>query len=227
VISVSHFTKRKLADEFRVSSTMIPNGFKRANNPSSKQTLEEKHGLSFQKRTILTVSSEESRKNVDVLLKSVAKIPDVQLVKVGSPVIQANREKNNKIIDVLDLHNKVTFLENISESDLSGLYRAADLFALISDFEGFGRPPIEAQLNGCPVLVSEIPAFRETLGESCGYVQDYEDPDGVAASIQTLLEDKDRREELVKEGYENSQRFHIDNIASKFRTVLTTMNDDH
>jgi glycosyltransferase involved in cell wall biosynthesis len=52
---------------------------------------------------------------------------------------------------------------------LADLYAAADCFVYPSRAEGFGIPLVEAAKFGCPVACSDIPPFREVLGEDAHY----------------------------------------------------------
>jgi glycosyltransferase involved in cell wall biosynthesis len=54
---------------------------------------------------------------------------------------------------------------------LADLYAGAIALVLPSWLEGFGLPPVEALSVGTPAIVSDLPAFRETLGaEGAVYV---------------------------------------------------------
>src|SRR5512140_731468 len=53
----------------------------------------------------------------------------------------------------------------VSDAALRALYENALCFVLPSLYEGFGIPPVEAMLCGCPVIVSTAPALVETCGE--------------------------------------------------------------
>ncbi|PJE78192.1 D-inositol 3-phosphate glycosyltransferase [invertebrate metagenome] len=48
--------------------------------------------------------------------------------------------------------------------DMQALYAGAEVFILPSLYEGFGMPVLEAQLCGCPVLISDIPSLNEASG---------------------------------------------------------------
>jgi glycosyltransferase involved in cell wall biosynthesis len=50
--------------------------------------------------------------------------------------------------------------------DLKELYEQTDVLVQPSREEGYGLPPVEAMQFGIPVLGSDIPAIRETLGDS-------------------------------------------------------------
>jgi glycosyltransferase involved in cell wall biosynthesis len=49
----------------------------------------------------------------------------------------------------------------VSEGELVALYQSAKALVFPSLYEGFGLPVLEAIINGCPVIASDIPAFRE------------------------------------------------------------------
>lgn len=53
----------------------------------------------------------------------------------------------------------------LPEEELPLLYSSARVFVFPSLWEGFGLPPLEAMACGTPVLCSDIPPLRETIGE--------------------------------------------------------------
>lgn len=59
------------------------------------------------------------------------------------------------------LQGKVRLLSGLSDAQLQGCYRHAALLLATSIVEGFGLPIAEAMLAGCPIVCSDIPAFRE------------------------------------------------------------------
>jgi glycosyltransferase involved in cell wall biosynthesis len=86
------------------------------------------------------------------------------------------------------------------------IYAAGDALVLLSEYEGFGLPPLEAQVAGLPVLCSDIAVFREVLGDGAEFVAQ-RDPDAVAAGLRRLVTDPARRAALVARGRENARRF--------------------
>ncbi len=55
------------------------------------------------------------------------------------------------------------------DDDLADLYAAADCFVYPSLTEGFGIPLVEAAKLGCPIACSDIPPFREVLGQQARF----------------------------------------------------------
>ncbi|HEX8931956.1 MAG TPA: glycosyltransferase, partial [Patescibacteria group bacterium] len=50
----------------------------------------------------------------------------------------------------------------------------ARAFISTSLMEGFGLPPLEAMSAKCPVILSDIPAFREVCGDVAFYFDPYD-----------------------------------------------------
>lgn len=63
------------------------------------------------------------------------------------------------------LSNNVVFTGYIPSIDLVRIMKYADLLIQPSEYEGFGIPPLESMYLGTPVLLSDIPVFREIYKE--------------------------------------------------------------
>jgi glycosyltransferase involved in cell wall biosynthesis len=61
------------------------------------------------------------------------------------------------------------WLDAASDECLEDLYQYATCLIAASKGEGFGLPLIEAARHGVPMIVREIPVFREVAGESAYY----------------------------------------------------------
>jgi glycosyltransferase involved in cell wall biosynthesis len=73
-------------------------------------------------------------------------------------------------IDRLHLDRRVILLNGITDPELRWCYRNSLFLFAPSSIEGFGLPVAEALIAGCPVVCSDIPAFREVGGLRCHYV---------------------------------------------------------
>jgi glycosyltransferase involved in cell wall biosynthesis len=71
----------------------------------------------------------------------------------------------------LGISEKVDFLHVVSEAGLDSLYRGCSALVYPSRMEGFGLPPLEAMAYGKPVIVSDIPVFREILEDAPYFVE--------------------------------------------------------
>jgi glycosyltransferase involved in cell wall biosynthesis len=72
------------------------------------------------------------------------------------------------------------------------LYRAADAFAFLSEYEGFGLTPLEALETGLPPLLLDTPVARETCGDAAAYVT-HAAPADIESALDRLLFDSTER----------------------------------
>ncbi|MGH9592172.1 MAG: glycosyltransferase family 4 protein, partial [Bryobacteraceae bacterium] len=93
----------------------------------------------------------------------------------------------------------VRFLGFVPMATLKVFYRAAEVFAFPSLYEGFGLAPLEAMACGTPVVASDLPALVEAVGQAAELVT----PDNVfdvARGLRAVLLQDDRRRELAELG---------------------------
>jgi glycosyltransferase involved in cell wall biosynthesis len=105
-----------------------------------------------------------SHKNVDMLVRSVAKLklkkPDVKCVIVGEG---PEKTKLEILANELNLQDNITFLPFIEDStELYGIMKASKLFVFPSEREGFGLIALEANACGLPVLTLDHPKNAAT-----------------------------------------------------------------
>ncbi|MCP9916797.1 glycosyltransferase [Cyanobium sp. ATX 6F1] len=81
------------------------------------------------------------------------------------------------------LSHGLRVLERVSEAELLDLYRKNSYYWQLSFVEGFGLPLIEALNENCRIICSDLPVFREILGDAASYVNPSE-PDSVAYLCQ-------------------------------------------
>ncbi len=119
-----------------------------------------------------------------------ARVPEAHLVIAGrgddSARLQAKAQE-------LGLSDSVTFTGSVDEEDLAAIYRAAHVFALVSDKgpgrgEGIPLTPLEAMASGLPVLVGDEDGSREAVdGTRNGIVVSPRDLDAMTDALVTLL----------------------------------------
>ena len=81
--------------------------------------------------------------------------------------------------------NALICLNDICENSLGELYKHAKAMVFPSHIEGFGWPPLEAAVHGCPVITSRTGAISDLL---CKYPH-YVDADVQASIDQTVLQE--------------------------------------
>jgi len=109
-------------------------------------------------------------------------------------------------------------LPKINRQDLPYVYGASEALVFPSLAEGFGLPPLEAMACGTPVIVSDIPVFHETLGDTVLYVNPL-DPQEIAASIESLINNRDLMYELKSRGLQRARRYSWKNTVKSLVKV--------
>lgn len=168
---------------------------------------------------VLFVGTLQPRKNVKRLIQSISLLKNkkVHLVIIGKKgwmyeEILSTPEK-------FDLSDRVTFLYEVTNEELSVFYKNAECFVLPSLYEGFGLPVLEAMQYGCPVITSSTSSLPEAGGDAALYVNP-EDVVDIAAKIDEVLESKILRDRMVKLGHEQVKKFSWEKAAGEVLRVL-------
>jgi len=136
----------------------------------------------------LVMGGGDSRKNVELPIKAHARSAllrdaNVHLKIVGHYTDSARSALRALHLDEGGLPHRLHFIEGVDDTDLAILYQNALVTVCPSRAEGFSIPLVEANANGCPVIISTCDAQTELMP-----VPQYQfDPDDVDR-VTTLLE---------------------------------------
>ncbi len=211
IICVSQPSKEDVISEFNVDEkkiTVIPNGidigiFK----PSSI-----KKSLSF--RIVTTASADIPLKGLRHLILALPRVirqfPLTSLTVIGKSPGKGNVKK---LIDDLDLEDKITFRSGISEKEIVKTYHDSDIAVIPSLYEGFGFGAGEAMACGVPLISTDSGGLKQVIGDAAlkikpGSVNEIEE-----AILQLFTEEK-IRQELAEKGRERMEKFFDWKIAA-------------
>jgi glycosyltransferase involved in cell wall biosynthesis len=215
VIAVSNNTKRDLENLYKVPSekiSVIYEGF-------VKNSLIEK----TQRDTILFIGRIEERKNVGriieafEILKSKYQLPHT-LILAGKPGY--GYEAIQQKITSSPWNHNIKELGYISLQEKQRLLAEASAFVFPSLYEGFGLPVLEAQAAGIPVITSHTSSLPEVAGEGALFVDPESGEDIVQKLLLTLNLSEVQREEVVRKGYQNLERFSWEKCAKEITDTL-------
>jgi len=223
VLTVSESMKQEILDFFPgVPISVVYNGLDAKIFDSIKDSdlraLRHKHRLpeSF----IMAVGHLERRKNYLRLIDAIARLRDqgrvLNLVIVGND--SGERKAIQGRIDSAKLSANVTFLSGLSDLEVRCAYKLCSLFVFPSSYEGFGIPILEAMAAGCPMVLSDIPVFRE-ITQNKGVYFPHDDIEAMAGAIDSVLSSSSQRANLTGYGKERVHAFSFQSLAGQLASV--------
>jgi len=118
------------------------------------------------------------------------------------------------------LEKKVFFLGKVSDAALKAYYLVADVFAIMSQHEGFCVPIVEAMSMKIPIVAVAGTAITGTVGDS-GILWEEFDPEWIAASVNAIACDEHLHFSLGEMGWKRYEEyFSNEKIEHGFLRVL-------
>lgn len=230
IIAVSEYTRQDLIRHLRIPGERVfvtheaaAPGMRPA-SPEGIAAVRQRYDLPD--RFVLHLGNTDRRKGAHCLLAAFARWAATHPQEpVGLVIAGPRHEPDGRLFldlpalaDSLNVRDRVRFLGPVPEQDKAALYSAATLFALLSEYEGFGLPPLECMACGTPVVVAATTSLPEVVGEA-GVLVDLADEEGIATTIGRLLEDSPLREEQRRRGIERAAIFSWNRTARQTMRV--------
>jgi glycosyltransferase involved in cell wall biosynthesis len=165
LMSVHRLTKRRV--------TVVPNA---ADRPAMLAPRIRPHGIE-----LVYMGSFMSYKGVDTLVAALYQLPGARL-HLLSRIRPADRAR----FEAAAPAGALVVHDGVSDGEYAALLDSATALVTASRDEGFGIPIVEAMGRGTPVVVSDIPIFREIGGDTALYAA-AQDADAFAARISALI----------------------------------------
>ncbi len=165
-------------------------------------------------KIIVTTGSIIPRKNIDKCIEVLSKLEEEwSLSIIGKyDVNDIYYKKLISFINDNNLKNRVTFYNLIkNQADLISILKNSSVYICLSNYEGFGMANVESASLGLPLIVSDLPVFRENLR---GYNRKYvniNEPEVIAKAIKEISNIK----------YDNTVTiYNWNDVGLKFKRVL-------
>ncbi len=151
--------------------------------------------------------------------KNVATL-DRAAARVSLPVLAAGptRGPNGETVAL----RSVRSLGDLADEVVAEHLARGPLFVSLARYEPFGLAVLEAAQAGCPLVLSDIPTFRE-LWDGAALFVPAEDGEAVADAIEALGADPDRATDLGRAARSRSTRYGIDAMVSGTLAVYGTL----
>lgn len=188
IVAVSRTTK-KLIEQHHLTRRpvyVVPNA---AEQSTSRVT-----PLSDRTRKLIYMGSFMPYKNVLTLLKASELLPEWEL-HLMSRIGPTERTR----LLALAPRARAVFHDGCTDDEYADALRTSTALVTASRDEGFGIPVVEAMAHGTPVVVSDIPIFREIGGDAALFASP-DSPQDFAAQIRELMDPQvwAERSKLVK-----------------------------
>lgn len=178
---------------------------------------------------ILSIGTVVPRKGYDVLVRSLARLPDLRwhLTIVGSLRKEpAYADRLVRLAEELQITPQVRFAGEVTGEPLEALWRGADLFALATWFEGYGMAIAEALRRGLPVAVTAGGAAAALVGPEAGVVCEPGDQVQLTKALRRVIFSASLRREMGEEAWKIGQSLPgWETQARAFANALTSPAD--
>ncbi len=191
IFTISEFSRNAIIKQYQIDPKRVIVTYPGLIMKKQDQTT--KTSLNLPNPYILSVGTIQPRKNYEKLIQAFSELKktnqykDLELVIVGKKgwlyesIIEAPQKYG--------VNDYVKFLDFVPDEDLPGLYSNAECFALVSLYEGFGLPVLEAMANQCLVVTSNVSSLPEIAGDAGIYV-DPEKLDSIVKGLTQALQEK-------------------------------------
>jgi len=238
LITDSEAVRQELINNFSVAPsrvTAVPLGVDEAFKPLAAGVVQHtlaNYGLSAGRYT-LSVATLEPRKKLDSLVRAYGELPaalrdTLPLVLTGAPGWLDGPIRS--AIDRGRSQGWLRYLGYVPQADLPAVYAGARGLAMISIYEGFGLPVLEAMACGVPVLTSNVSSLPEVAGGAALLV-DPDDVPGVTQQLERLLTDEAWRVSAAASGLRRARSLTWERCAKRtadvYQAVLTARQAVH
>jgi glycosyltransferase involved in cell wall biosynthesis len=171
---------------------------------------------------VLFVGSIFNRRHLPDLIRAFKPIarthPNARLAIVGD-----NRTHPHEDLIAISasqgIATQVTIRPYVPDAELASLYGRARAFALLSEYEGFGHPPLEALRSGVPAVVLDTDVAREVCGDAAVYVA-RDDIGATTDALSSLLFDESARRRVLDAAPAVLSRYSWDRAAAETLAAL-------
>lgn len=174
-------------------------------------------------KKIIAVGRLEEVKRFNLLIDIFKKVSDIHN-EWSLDIIGDGSQRNNlqSIINKYKLNDKVK-LKHFTK-DILNEYLEASIYALTSQYEGFGLVLTEAKECGLPCISFDIDAAKEIIVDNeDGILINDNNIDYFVDKLSLLINDIDLRTELSRNAKYNAKKYSIENIGYQWNELFSSL----
>jgi glycosyltransferase involved in cell wall biosynthesis len=224
VVALWTGSARTLEAMFRVPHHkihVVPNGVPADRfppvDPSTRSSARSELGLAVDRPTVLSIGALVPEKGVDIAIRAIASLEDVQLLVVGDGPERTSLER----LAAETAPGRITFTGSLREP--RRCFEASDVVVLPSR-GGDSMPAvlIEAGLMGVPAVATPVEGIVEILDHGrAGVLVDRDDPSALGRAVRELVDDPARASSVAAAARQHClAHYDIDVVAEQWSAVL-------
>ena len=210
IITVSEFSKNRISEVLRIDKKKIyvvnsaVSEFFKEKTISDELSIFKEYNLPD--KYIMTLSTLEPRKNMELLLKAFSNIQD----KVDYDLVLVGRKgwKMDEILEKYNSKERIHITDFVRDEHVAVIYKNALCFVFPTLYEGFGLPPVEALSMGTPVISSNAASMPEILRNQAVYFKS-NDQRELERLLLHLEENVDTMPHELDEYQKNNYKFDV------------------
>ena len=171
----------------------------------------------------LFVGTNVPRKNIKRMMEAYIKYREVSPCPLDMVLVSPYQWGSFSIagfVNTNNLQSSVHLVQNIDDSALSTLYAHAQALVMVSLYEGFGLPLVEAMQWGVPLIASNNSSVAEIAG-SAALLVDPNDTDAIAEAFRKMTEDDALRSKLSYEAKLRGKQFNWKQAALDTMMIIS------
>jgi glycosyltransferase involved in cell wall biosynthesis len=221
IITISETSKKEIIDLFKVAEEKIVKVYE--DSTLSEMTSLQNQGPILDFPYFLYVGERRPHKNLENLIRAFALFKNnnssnIKLVLIGKDY----KDYSDRLISLInksDLKKEILILDAVDDEKLYCYYCYASALVLISFYEGFGLPLVEAMKLGVPIIASDISIMQEIVGDG-GLLVDPKNINDIANKMKLLIDSKELKRELINKGGIRSRSFSWVRSAHEILSLL-------
>ena len=222
IIAISETTRQDLIERYRTPPdriAVIHHGVGAQFKPASlDETAAARQKYALPDQFVLALGTIQPRKNLLRLAEAVAGLDGVALVTAGRRGWMAD-DVIAGIQAALPGPDRWFETGYVATEDAPALISAASALALVSTYEGFGLPVLEAMACATPVVISDTPALVEIAG-GAARIATATDVDSIRTALSSALATPRHVDPFVARGLAHSAGFSWDACAVQTVALL-------
>ena len=216
VVAVSNFTRALALQKYNVPIEVIPNGVDLASLRPTRITLGPVPRIIFAGRFV-------EQKNPLQLVRVLSQLKDLrwECVMLGNGALF---NETHAEIKKLNLENRFSMPGWVKPAEVLSQFVRSDILFMPSLSEGLPVVGVQALACGLALVVSRAGGFVDLVEDGRnGFLHNWDDADGMAASLRKLLSDRAALESARAQSLQLAKRFDIEQVVDGYEKIFSEL----